>query len=364
MADYYSLLAKAVSNLPKAGPEPARKAIYERARKALVRQLRSLGPALSEADIAREEAALERRSPSSKASSRPLRSAPGCAGPPCAFVFAGRAGAPSPPSAASLRPGETARPPSFVPTPRPAPPASGARTPAPDRPPARPALSLSSPPQRLGAADASFARPGAVPSLSERSAAPGPPVRPAYTPSPFPPRPESGGFGSAPPPLTPRLPAAVSRYAPSPPPSRYAPPPRRAEPPSYLPEAPSLGRADGDEFVEGDAAPVEGADDLEFAAYAPTEADTQRPSAPTRLEGSRRNVAAMDPAGHRARHRAFRRRFRLPLAAAAAGPGDQGADRDADSRSDGQSRQDRRAGRRRVRHADAWADRRDARRRA
>ncbi len=59
MADYYSLLAKAVANLPKASPASARKAIYDRARKALLRQLRSLGPALSEADIAREEAALE-----------------------------------------------------------------------------------------------------------------------------------------------------------------------------------------------------------------------------------------------------------------------------------------------------------------
>ena len=59
MTDYYSLLAKAVANLPKGGPASARKAIYDRARQALVRQLRALGPALSEADIAREEAALE-----------------------------------------------------------------------------------------------------------------------------------------------------------------------------------------------------------------------------------------------------------------------------------------------------------------
>ena len=59
MADYYSLLARAVANLPKGSPAPARKAIYDRARKALLKQLRTLGPALSEADIAREEAALE-----------------------------------------------------------------------------------------------------------------------------------------------------------------------------------------------------------------------------------------------------------------------------------------------------------------
>ena len=59
MADYFSLLARAVANLPKGSPAPARKAIYDRARKALLKQLRTLGPALSEADIAREEAALE-----------------------------------------------------------------------------------------------------------------------------------------------------------------------------------------------------------------------------------------------------------------------------------------------------------------
>ena len=59
MADYYSLLAKAVANLPKGSPAPARKVIYDRARKALLGQLRALGSALSEADIAREEAALE-----------------------------------------------------------------------------------------------------------------------------------------------------------------------------------------------------------------------------------------------------------------------------------------------------------------
>src|SRR5271167_4695566 len=59
MADYYSLLSKAVGNLPKSSPASARKAIYDRARSALIRQLRSLNTTLSEADIAREEAALE-----------------------------------------------------------------------------------------------------------------------------------------------------------------------------------------------------------------------------------------------------------------------------------------------------------------
>ena len=127
MADYYSLLAKAVSNLPKAGPEPARKAIYDRARKALVRQLRSLGPALSEADIAREEAALEAAIGKLEGQFSPT--------------------APTPPSSAGARPPPSPRPAaprpsSYVPPPRPAPsaaaPPPGARIPMPDTPLARP----------------------------------------------------------------------------------------------------------------------------------------------------------------------------------------------------------------------------------
>ena len=46
MADYYSLLARAVANLPKTSPPSTRRAIYERARKALTYQLRSLMPQL------------------------------------------------------------------------------------------------------------------------------------------------------------------------------------------------------------------------------------------------------------------------------------------------------------------------------
>src|ERR1700685_3436122 len=59
MADYYSLLSRAVSNLRKKSPAAARRAIYARARKALIGQLRSLKPPLPESDIAREENALD-----------------------------------------------------------------------------------------------------------------------------------------------------------------------------------------------------------------------------------------------------------------------------------------------------------------
>ena len=59
MADYYSLLAKALANLPNKSLPSARRAIYDRARKALIGQLRTLEPALAEADVKREETALD-----------------------------------------------------------------------------------------------------------------------------------------------------------------------------------------------------------------------------------------------------------------------------------------------------------------
>ena len=59
MADYHSLLTRAVANLPSGGTPATREAIYDRARKALIEQLRSLRPPLPESDIAREANALD-----------------------------------------------------------------------------------------------------------------------------------------------------------------------------------------------------------------------------------------------------------------------------------------------------------------
>jgi hypothetical protein len=58
MADYHPLIARAVAGLEKNTGEE-RRTLYERARKALVTQLRGVVPALSEADITRERLALE-----------------------------------------------------------------------------------------------------------------------------------------------------------------------------------------------------------------------------------------------------------------------------------------------------------------
>lgn len=58
MADFYPILARAVAGLPETSAE-ARRAIYDRARTALVAQLRGLDPPLSEAEIMRERLALD-----------------------------------------------------------------------------------------------------------------------------------------------------------------------------------------------------------------------------------------------------------------------------------------------------------------
>src|SRR5262249_5340290 len=58
MADYYPLIARAVAGLEKNNGEN-RRALYERARAALLAQLRSVTPALDETDITRERLALE-----------------------------------------------------------------------------------------------------------------------------------------------------------------------------------------------------------------------------------------------------------------------------------------------------------------
>ena len=59
MADYYSLIKKAVGRLDPDAPADSRQALYERARVAQLNQLRSLSPSLTKAEIAREQLALE-----------------------------------------------------------------------------------------------------------------------------------------------------------------------------------------------------------------------------------------------------------------------------------------------------------------
>ena len=309
MADYYTLLAKAVSNLPKAGPEPARKAIYDRARKALVRQLRSLGPALSEADIAREEAALEAAigklegqfSPAAPTppSSSPARPTPSAAGP-------GRAAAVK--LCAAAAPGAVRR-------------RAAARRAHSD---ARHAARAS----RSAAPSAPRRRP-----LSERLSASGAPPRPSYAPSPaaarsLPAAPigSEAGAGGA-------LFAAARRS-----PLRTALRGRRVA--ARAPRRRRIRRRR-----------------LRAAGRGERRSSGPRRSAPPTRDCGRARRRRLDRAAARGggvdsrragrRRRAGGRRLRLPVAAESARPGDQGAGRGPDGGSGRRPRQDRRAGRRR-----------------
>ena len=88
MADYYPLIARAVAGLEK-NTGDARRVLYERARAALVAQLRGVSPALDESDVTRERLALEEairkvesEAAASRVSSRPAaRRQPKCAHP-------------------------------------------------------------------------------------------------------------------------------------------------------------------------------------------------------------------------------------------------------------------------------------------
>ena len=59
MADYYSVLARAVLNLDTTDDPAARKELYERARRFVVAELRKQNPEISRQAIRREQAALE-----------------------------------------------------------------------------------------------------------------------------------------------------------------------------------------------------------------------------------------------------------------------------------------------------------------
>ena len=59
MADYYPLIARAIAGLDPSAPGESRRALYERARAALIQQLRSVQPPFSKSEITRERLSLE-----------------------------------------------------------------------------------------------------------------------------------------------------------------------------------------------------------------------------------------------------------------------------------------------------------------
>ena len=106
MSDYYSLLKRAIEKEPPTGE--ARRVVYEKARTALVKQLRSVDPPLTEAQITRQcltleeairrieaEASEDQVRPATQAPGRSAERPPASRPPPQAERPASRAAAPA-----------------------------------------------------------------------------------------------------------------------------------------------------------------------------------------------------------------------------------------------------------------------------
>src|SRR5881394_2588941 len=136
MADYYPLIARAIAGLDPSAPGESRRALYERARSALIAQLRSVQPPLSESEITRERLSLEEavRKVESEAAQRARDASRPGGGPPRGGDAFRRANAARPAES-----GDDGAPPSpSTPRPRPSPqPSRGVRPPLGEEDPAR-----------------------------------------------------------------------------------------------------------------------------------------------------------------------------------------------------------------------------------
>jgi len=175
MADYYPLIARAVAGLDKNTGEN-RRALYERARSALVAQLRSVDPPLAETEVTRERLALEES----------IRKVEAEAARRARTEFAPPSSAPVPPA--------------------PRPPAGNAMPQRPAPPPPPPA-----PPPPSAPAPRSAPSPFNVPQPSEPRAAP------TQQPLNVPPPPPRFEPRRAPPPVPPQPPASRAPLRPRPP---------------------------------------------------------------------------------------------------------------------------------------------------
>jgi hypothetical protein len=170
MADYYPLIQRAIAGLDKNTGE-ARRALYERARTALVAQLRGVNPPLAEAEITRERLALEEavRKVEAEAARRTRIDTPA----PAAAAPAAPA-APRFPNAAGPATARPARPPVTPPPGAPRPAAPGGPPPA-ARPGAAPPPKFPPGPPRPPGPGVAVPPPNAAPP-------PGAPRRPARDP--------------------------------------------------------------------------------------------------------------------------------------------------------------------------------------
>ena len=144
MADYYPLIARAIAGLDPSAPGESRRALYERARSALIAQLRSVQPPLSESEITRERLSLEEavRKVESEAAQRARDASRSGSAPRSSSGDAFRRANARPPEAGSQSPSAAARP-SRPTTPPPARddqprPPRNLRPEAPPPPPSRP----------------------------------------------------------------------------------------------------------------------------------------------------------------------------------------------------------------------------------
>lgn len=176
MADYFPLLSRAVSALPDSTPE-ARRAVYDRARNALLGQLRTIQPPMEESAILAESDSLDEAIARIEREAAPEQSAP----PPAIFAPAAPPAPVSPPAPVFAKPdfADSAlpaartplRPIQPMPPVRPGPPSL--MTPLPDAKAADDldAGAQGSAPQGFESATAS-AQPGARPAPPERFTAP------------------------------------------------------------------------------------------------------------------------------------------------------------------------------------------------
>ncbi|MEZ5822690.1 MAG: hypothetical protein R3D82_17965 [Xanthobacteraceae bacterium] len=156
MADYYPLIARAIAGLDPSAPGESRRALYERARAALIQQLRSVDPPLSESEITRERLSLEEavRKVESEAAQRARDARGGGSSPPSARESFRRAnvrpaetGGPAPGAGSTVRPRAPAPPPGrALEGERPRPPRAEAPPPIASRPqPPQPQVPMADP---------------------------------------------------------------------------------------------------------------------------------------------------------------------------------------------------------------------------
>jgi hypothetical protein len=265
MADYQSLLKRAVANLPNTSGTSARQAIYDRARAALVKQLRSLSPPLPDSDIEREERALDKAIAEVE-----LQFGPAGEPSPGAASDAGlKSAAPAAAPVSSAAPAEPPRP-------------------APVGPPSNATVVRPIPPPQAAPVAQNPARPVSRPPApsTSRPAAPGagkPPAAPAITP------------GAAKPPPVQVAPGAEHRANAAPPVNVARTDGDRTAPTNLAAVVPNAQT----DPLEGKAAPpvtASVADEVDPAPVSAVElerigaAEGQRPSAPTTVSNKRRST--------------------------------------------------------------------------